>query len=144
MVIRSVLFIVFVYRALAGLKTTVYEGTVDCDESDRIDVLRHVDLSYMGTIDDDSEVGEPGKKFEMKGRDGIPALHYVAGMDEIMEGLEQGVMGLCKGAKAIVVIPPEISSHSYPESVVPAGATLHFDIEVLKVTATNEPGKSEL
>jgi len=48
---------------------------------------------------------------------------------------DQGILGLCVGAKAILTIPPKLG---YGErgagGAIPGGATLKFDVEVVKIS----------
>ena len=55
-------------------------------------------------------------------------------------GWDQGLVGLCKGAKVNLVIPPELG---YGErgagGDIPGGATLKFDVEVVDISASPPP-----
>jgi FK506-binding protein 14 len=52
----------------------------------------------------------------------------------VIPGWDQGLIGLCKGAKAELVIPPEMGYGSTGAGeTIPGGATLHFDVEVMSV-----------
>ena len=54
----------------------------------------------------------------------------------VIKGWDKGLVGLCKGAKATLVIPPDLG---YGEKGagrdIPGGATLNFDVEVVSVSA---------
>ena len=56
------------------------------------------------------------------------------GIGHVIPGWDQGLIGLCKGAKAELVIPPEMGYGSTGAGeTIPGGATLHFDVEVMSV-----------
>merc|ERR1712185_751036 len=51
-----------------------------------------------------------------------------------------GLMGLCKGAKATLVIPPELGyGTNGGGALIPGGATLHFDVEVVEIGVKPPP-----
>ena len=52
----------------------------------------------------------------------------------VIKGWDEGIVGLCKGAKAILVIPPEMGyGASGAGADIPGGATLNFDVEVVDI-----------
>ena len=60
------------------------------------------------------------------------------GKGEIIPGMDKGLDGLCKGAKATLIIPPEegygkdgFGDKEDPE--IPPNATLNFDVEVTDI-----------
>ena len=56
----------------------------------------------------------------------IPHIHKL--------GWDEGILGLCVGAKANLVIPPEMGyGSSGAGGDIPGGATLHFDVEVVAI-----------
>jgi FK506-binding protein 14 len=51
-----------------------------------------------------------------------------------LKGWDEGIMGLCVGSKANLVIPPDFGyGDDGVDANVPGGATLHFDIEVVSI-----------
>lgn len=55
-------------------------------------------------------------------------------------GWDKGLIGLCKGAKVTLVIPPEMGygeRGAGPD--IPGGATLNFDVEVVDISETPPP-----
>jgi len=131
---RSVLTILLGYAAAAtALGANVYEGPTECIDTDRIKVADRVGIHYVGTIDSSSATGEPGAEFDSSRKRDL-VLDVVVGVGDMIEGWDVGLMGLCKGAKAVVVIPPEMAyGDSGVGEAIPGGATLRFDIEVVSV-----------
>ena len=85
--------------------------------------------------DESSETGEHGKQFDTSRGRGV--LERTIGVGELISGWDEGLIGLCKGAKAILVIPPEMAygDRGAGGGVIPGGATLRFDVEIVSVAA---------
>ena len=48
-----------------------------------------------------------GKKFDASRDRGRP-FKFTIGVGQVIQGWDQGIVGLCKGAKANLIIPPEM------------------------------------
>lgn len=119
--------------AASELEVHVYDGPTECDEADRVKVGDQLGMHYTGTIADSSESGEPGAQFGSSRGRGV--LERTIGVGQVIQGWDEGLIGLCKGAKANLVIPPELGyGSSGAGDVVPGGATLRFDVEVVSVS----------
>lgn len=103
-----------------------------------IDKEDYVSMHYIGSIDESSESGTPGKIFDRTiknpfefqvAKDGIP-------------GWSLGMMGMCVGQKAFLIIPPQLGfgnrNFTFPGAVVPPNATLKYEVEVMDISY--EPG----
>ena len=64
----------------------------------------------------------------------------------MIQGWDVGLIGLCKGAKAILIIPPELGyGDRGAGGAIPGGATLRFDVEVVDIAGappTAQPAPS--
>lgn len=90
-------------------------------------------MHYTGTIDESSETGEKGSKFDSS-RDRGQTFDFQIGQGRVIKGWDEGIIGLCKGAKATLIIPPDMGyGASGAGDVIPGGATLKFDIEVVDI-----------
>ena len=74
-----------------------------------------------------------GKKFDSSVDAGTP-FGFTIGKGEVIKGWEEGVAGMKVGGKRQLRIPPELAygQRGYP-GVIPANATLIFDIQLLAV-----------
>ena len=90
-------------------------------------------MHYTGTIDQSSEKGEKGKKFDSS-RDRGATFDVQIGRGRVIQGWDKGLVGLCKGAKATLVIPPDMGYGDRGAGAdIPGGATLNFDVEVVDI-----------
>ncbi|XP_060798274.1 peptidyl-prolyl cis-trans isomerase FKBP10 [Neoarius graeffei] len=55
------------------------------------------------------------------------------GQAEVIEGLDQGLKGMCVGEKREVIVPPHFGHGQNEGSVVPADAVLVFELELLEL-----------
>ena len=110
-----------------------YDGPTECEDSDKVKVGDQLGMHYTGTIDASSKAGEPGKQFDSSRGRGV--FDTKIGVGQVIPGWDQGLIGLCKGAKATLVIPPELGyGDSGAGAAIPGGATLNFDVEVMSVS----------
>jgi len=77
-------------------------------------------------------------KFDSSRDRGVP-LRFVPGVGDLIEGFEQGVIGMQATGKRRLIIPPSLGYGSQPirdqngTIIVPANSTLVFDIEVVSI-----------
>mmetsp|Transcript_589 Transcript_589/g.1161 ORF Transcript_589/g.1161 Transcript_589/m.1161 type:complete len:213 (-) Transcript_589:50-688(-) len=128
-------FIGFTVASASELKVDVYEGPTECEDAQRVSAGNNLSMHYTGTIDQSSETGEKGKQFDSS-RDRGQTFDVVIGTGQVIKGWDQGIVGLCVGAKANLVIPPELGYGAQGAGgAIPGGATLHFDVEVVAINA---------
>mmetsp|Transcript_4138 Transcript_4138/g.9395 ORF Transcript_4138/g.9395 Transcript_4138/m.9395 type:complete len:210 (+) Transcript_4138:76-705(+) len=117
----------------AELQVNVYEG-LECEDSEKVKPGDYLSMHYTGTIDESSPSGEKGEKFDSS-RDRDSTFDFTIGVGQVIKGWDEGIVGLCKGAKATLIVPSE---YGYGEvgagDKIPGGATLNFDVEVVDIT----------
>lgn len=135
---RATVFLALLSVALGDeLKVTQYEGPLECEDDDKVKSGDQLGMHYTGTIDQTSKTGEKGKQFDSSR--GRAVFETKIGVGQVIKGWDQGLIGLCKGAKATLVIPPELGYGERGAGAdIPGGATLNFDVEVMSV-ATGPP-----
>ncbi|MGA2376103.1 MAG: FKBP-type peptidyl-prolyl cis-trans isomerase [Candidatus Sulfotelmatobacter sp.] len=86
----------------------------------------HVRVHYTGWL-------TTGKKFDSSVDAGKP-FDFTIGNGEVIKGWEEGVAGMKVGGKRQLRIPPTLGygAEGYP-GVIPANATLIFDVQLLGV-----------
>jgi len=119
--------------AAAELKVYVYDGPKECDDTQKVKKGDHLSMHYTGTIDQSSATGEKGSKFDSS-RDRGDTFDVTIGTGQVIKGWDEGIVGLCVGAKANLIIPPEMGyGEQGAGGDIPGGATLHFDVEVVAI-----------
>lgn len=94
-----------------------------------------VTVHYTGWLYDPEAAETKGKKFDSS-RDAGKPFQFWLGAGNVIRGWDQGVAGMRVGGQRRLIIP---SSLGYGErgagGVIPPGAALVFDVELLEVRA---------
>lgn len=64
----------------------------------------------------------------------------VLGGDKVIDGLDEGLRGMCAGEKRLVTVPPHLGHGEKGATGVPSSAVLVFDIELLSFEKGVPPG----
>lgn len=99
---------------------------VEVGNGDEATTGQTVDVHYTGWLTD-------GKKFDSSLDRGQP-FSFALGGGQVIQGWDQGVVGMKVGGKRKLVIPPELGYGSRGAGgVIPPNATLVFEVELLAV-----------
>ena len=71
--------------AATSLKVDVYEGPTECEDESKVKFGDYVDIHYTGTIDESSETGEKGMKFDSS-VDVEHSFEFQIGEGEVIRG----------------------------------------------------------
>ncbi len=84
-----------------------------------------VEVHYIGTLPDGTEFDNSNKRGE--------SFSFTIGENRVIQGWEQGVVGMKVGGKRILVIPPDLAYGDRGIGPIPPKATLVFAIELLSI-----------
>jgi len=144
----SVLFLA-VLAAIASLtfassdvKVIVYDGPTKCTNIKGDEKPTKVEPDYIAsfhftvTIDESSSGAQDtiGKKIESSRDKGV-APSFPVGQGKVIAGLDQGLIGLCKGSSAYIIVPPHLGygRMGKPEQGVMSDTTLRYDVEIVHI-----------
>jgi FKBP-type peptidyl-prolyl cis-trans isomerase 2 len=124
--------------AASDVKVKVTEGPSanggSCPSvDDTISTGDYVKFQMTVSIDASSKAGKVGQVFQTT----VDPVGVTVGRAEVIDGLDSGLLGLCLGDKATIIVPPELAYGSDgtgdgPDDI-PPGATLQFKVEIVSV-----------
>jgi len=82
---------------------------------------------YVGRLDD-------GTVFDSSVQRGTP-FTFVLGVGQVIKGWDIGVVGMKVGGKRELIIPANLAYGDRAIGAIPANSTLHFEVELLGVSA---------
>lgn len=90
-----------------------------------------VTVHYTGWLDNN---GQKGKQFDSSVSRGQP-FSFTIGVGQVIKGWDEGVLTMHVGEKRLLVIPAHLGygARGVP-GVIPANATLLFEVELLKIS----------
>lgn len=89
-----------------------------------------VTMHFVGWLDAD---GRKGKEIYNSRREREP-VSFVLGTDKVMQGWNDGVIGMQTGGKRLLMLPPSLGYGSRGvEGIIPPDARLIFVIDVLSI-----------
>eukprot|EP00775_Hariotina_reticulata_P010862 gene10862-11016_t len=90
-----------------------------------------VHVHYTGKLTD-------GSKFDSSRDRGQPFV-FTIDAGQVIKGWDQGIAGMCVGEQRILRIPPSLGYGSAGAGgIIPGGATLIFDVELMDVEGADE------
>eukprot|EP01049_Picozoa_sp_SAG25_P011263 SAG25_NODE_1347_length_3245_cov_61.242530_1_plen_920_part_00 len=118
----------------AGGEVTVTSGPTNCTE--QIKPGDELSMYYALKIAVTSTAGTPGADVEQDMAPG-PTFNFTVGAGEVMVGWDEGLIGLCQGAKATLILPPSMAygGEIWSSGKILPGASLQLDVEIVTVKA---------
>ena len=90
-------------------------------------------VDYMGWIFDPGAADLKGRLFDSSQASGAP-LKFTLGAGQVIKGWDDGVLGMKVHGRRRLIIPPELAyGDRGAGSVIPPGATLLFDVELVSI-----------
>lgn len=86
-----------------------------------------ITVQYVGSLTD-------GTVFDASRNHGDQGFTFTLGAGQVIQGWDQGIVGMKVGGKRSLVIPPELAYGSRSiGDIIPANSTLIFEVELVKV-----------
>jgi FKBP-type peptidyl-prolyl cis-trans isomerase len=90
-------------------------------------------VQYTGWLYEAAAPDQKGRQFDSSRTTGQP-FRVPLGTGQVIKGWDQGVLGMKVGGSRRLVIPPELAyGDSGAGGVIPPGATLIFDIDLVAI-----------
>lgn len=93
-----------------------------------------VQVQYTGWL-------SSGKKFDSSRDSGQP-LQFTVGQHQIIDGMDEGLLGMKVGGRRKLIIPPSLGYKDQAQGPIPANSTLVFTVEITAITAQPTPAAS--
>jgi len=91
-------------------------------------------VQYTGWLYETGATDHKGKQFDSSRTAGREAFKFPVGTGSVIKGWDQGVLGMKIGESRRLTIPPDLAyGDSGTGGVIPPGATLVFDVELVGI-----------
>ena len=85
-----------------------------------------ITVNYTGWLED-------GTKFDCSLNPGREPLLFTLGAGQMIQGFDQGILGMKVGGKRKLTIPPNLGYGSQDKGIIPPNSTLIFELDLLIV-----------
>jgi len=85
-----------------------------------------ITVNYTGWLED-------GTKFDSSLNSGREPLRFTLGAGQMIQGFDQGILGMKVGGKRKLTIPPNLGYGSQDKGIIPPNSTLIFELDLLIV-----------
>ena len=85
-----------------------------------------ITVNYTGWLED-------GTKFDSSLNPGREPLRFTLGAGQMIQGFDQGILGMKVGGKRKLTIPPNLGYGSQDKGIIPPSSTLIFELDLLIV-----------
>ena len=111
-------------------KQTMNNGLVIEDikigDGQEVEKFNIVTVNYTGLLED-------GTKFDSSLNPGRTPFRFTVGAGQVIQGWDQGLIGMKIGGTRKLTIPPELGYGSRDNGPIPANSTLIFEIDLLGI-----------
>ena len=111
-------------------KQTMSNGLVIEDikigDGQEVEKFNIVTVNYTGLLED-------GTKFDSSLNPGRTPFRFTVGAGQVIQGWDQGLIGMKIGGTRKLTIPPELGYGSRDNGPIPANSTLIFEIDLLGI-----------
>ncbi len=120
------IFIVFVLLNRSSEQELVKIEILEAGTGDLAEKGNTLVLHYRGALEDGTEFDSSYNRNE--------PFSFVLGQGQVIQGWEQGVLGMREGEKRKLIIAPELGyGRTGAGNIIPPNATLIFEVELLEI-----------
>jgi FKBP-type peptidyl-prolyl cis-trans isomerase FkpA len=92
---------------------------------------KRLTVNYTGWLYSASATDHKGTQFDTSV--GKTPFSFTLGAGQVIKGWDQGVAGMKVGGSRRIVVPPDLGYGAQAVGIIPANATLVFDVDLLSV-----------
>ena len=85
-----------------------------------------VTVHYTGKLQD-------GTVFDSSQKIGKEPIRFTLGVGQVIEGWDQGLIGMKVGGQRKLKIPPELGYGSQDKGIIPPNSPLQFEVELIEI-----------
>ena len=94
---------------------------------------RILTVNYTGWLYSTSAADHHGNQFDSSRDPGRQPYSFTLGVNQVIAGWDQGLLGMRVGGQRTLIIPPSLGYGSRGTTGIPGNSTLVFDVELLDV-----------
>jgi FKBP-type peptidyl-prolyl cis-trans isomerase FkpA len=94
---------------------------------------RILTVQYTGWLYSTSAADHHGTQFDSSRTPGRTPYSFTLGVNQVIAGWDQGLLGMRVGGQRTLVIPPSLAYGNQVQNGIPRNSTLVFDVELLDV-----------
>ena len=119
--------------AAASMVTSMQSTQIKAGAGEAVTPGKIAVVQYTGWLYEAAAKDNKGKQFDSSRSVGQP-FRFPLGAGQVIKGWDQGVVGMKIGESRRLVIPPDLAyGDSGAGGVIPPGATLVFDIDLIAI-----------
>jgi len=119
--------------APASAVTSMQSTQIKAGAGDEVTAGKIAVVQYTGWLYEAAAKDNKGKEFDSSRNQGQP-FRFPLGAGQVIKGWDQGVVGMKVGESRRLIIPPDLAyGDSGAGGVIPPGATLVFDIDLVAI-----------
>ena len=117
----------------AAAVTSMQSVQIKAGSGDEVTAGKIAVVQYTGWLYEAAAKDNKGKEFDSSRNQG-QAFRFPLGAGQVIKGWDQGVVGMKVGESRRLIIPPDMAyGDSGAGGVIPPGATLVFDIDLVAI-----------
>jgi len=117
----------------ASAVTSMQSVQIKAGSGDEVTAGKTAVVQYTGWLYEAAAKDNKGKEFDSSRNQG-QAFRFPLGAGQVIKGWDQGVVGMKVGESRRLIIPPDMAyGDSGAGGVIPPGATLVFDIDLVAI-----------